>query len=218
MKKTFLIVVMLLIHSLLFSQEAKRFNIDNLKNRNAILFSFDGFNLGSINGGIGWKKWTTKNIKMYSTFKVNYVKDTKEKTSAVKGVENRLLSFGATFGLMKHLALKNRLAPYFGGMLGADYEKTGNKLIPNDKLFSYFYRANYKNETKRTSTIISLYMILGIECFVTGNISIEGQYKFGGNYGFGKEKTISNIVDTEQNVSSINLGIWSSSIILSIYL
>ena len=51
MKKTFLIVVMLLIHSLLFSQEAKRFNIDNLKNRNAILFSFDGFNLGSINGG-----------------------------------------------------------------------------------------------------------------------------------------------------------------------
>lgn len=218
MKKTFLIVVMLVFPSLLFSQEAQKFNIDNLKNRNAILFSFDGFNLGSINGGIGWKKWTTKNIKMYSTFKVNYVKDTKEKTSAVKGIENRLLSFGATFGLMKHLTLKNRLAPYLGGMIGADYEKTNNKLIPNDELFSSFYRANYSNETKRTSTIISLYMIFGVEFFITSNISIEGQYKLGGNYGFGKEKTISNLVDTDQSVSSINLGIWSSSIILSFYL
>lgn len=218
MKKTFLIVVMLVFPSLQFSQEAQKFNIDNLKNRNAILFSFDGFNLGSINGGIGWKKWTTKNIKIYSTFKVNYVKDTKEKTSAVKGVENRLLSFGATFGLMKHLTLKNRLAPYFGGMVGADYEKTNNKLIPNDELFSSFYMANYSNETKRTSTIISLYMIFGVEFFIISNISIEGQYKLGGNYGFGKEKTISNLVDTDQSVSSINLGIWSSSIILSFYL
>ena len=218
MKKIFLMVVLLIIPSLLFSQESQRFNPDNLKNKNAILFSIDGFKLGSVNGGIGWKRWTAGNVILFTTFKINYMKEIKEKTNALSGIENRQRSFGATIGLMKHLNLKNKLLPYIGGQLGGGYAQTEHKTIPNDKLFSYFYRATYKNETKRTLTTISLHLIIGVEYFVKNNISIEGQYRFGGNYSFGKDKTISSIVDGNQDVSKTELGIWSSSVIISFYL
>ncbi len=218
MKKTALMIVLLLIPSLLFSQESQRFNPDKLRNKNAILFSIDGFKLGSVNGGLGWKKWTAGNLILFTTFKINYSKEIKEKTNALSGIENHHTSFGATFGLLKHLNLKNKLLPYFGGQLGGGYEQTEHKTIPNDELFSYFYRATYSNETKRKLTTISLHLIFGVEYFVKNNISIEGQYRFGGNYGFGNDKTISNLVDGDQDVTKTELGIWSSSIILSIYL
>ena len=119
---------------------------------------------------------------------------------------------------MKYANPKNRLSPYWGGLIGASYERVEHKVIYNDDYNYYFFRSRYQNETKSTLFNLSLHLILGVEYFIKNNISIEGQYKLGGNYGFGKEKTVSNILDADQNISKINLGIWSSSIILSIYL
>jgi hypothetical protein len=218
MKKTLIMAIILFIHLQLLAQEKQINQSKNFKNKKAVLFSLDGFNLGTINGGVGFKIWTSNNAFFFSSLHTSYTKEEREKNSEGNGSENSRQSFGVSLGLMKQLKFKNKLLPYFGTIVGAGYEQTENKVIPNEDLYDYFYRLQYKNESKRTLVSVSLHLIFGVEYFIKDNISLEGQYKLGGNYGWGKEKTLSTVIEAEQDISKLNVGIWSSSIILSIYL
>lgn len=217
MKKTVFAIVFVFIHLQLLAQEQQNISNQNFKNKRAVLFSFDGFKLGEVNGGIGYKKWTSNNMIFFTSVNVNYYKDEKEKNDTGNGVENTKHTYGLSLGVLRQLNLKKRLSTYLGGIVGAGYERTENKVEPLENLRD-FYNRSYQNESRRSLVTVSLQLILGMEYFIRDNISIEGQYKFGGNYGSGKEKTVSTVLEAEQDISRTNLGIWSSTIILSIYL
>jgi hypothetical protein len=218
MKKSVAVVIIYFVQACLFSLHGQSIQVGDFKNKKAVLFSIDGLNLGTLHGGLGYKKGVSSYWVLCNTIQVNYAKNEKEKNNNGNGIEDNHFSIGTTFGLIKHSNVKNKLSLFWGGSVGGGYEKIEHKVIPNDVDNYYYYRSQYINETKTTIVNLSLHFILGVEYFIKNNISIEGQYKVGGNYGFGKEKTKSNIVDADQNISVLKLGIWSSSIILSIYL
>ena len=219
MKKACLIPsIIAVLTASLFSQNIQEEKTNELKRKNALLFSFDGLKLSSFNGGFGWKKWTSNSRAVVGKFKILLSKDKEERTEALSGSESSQISFELTFGVEKHLSTVNRLSPYLGGQIGIGYEESDNKIIPSEALSYYRFNEGYRNESERRLISFSLQIILGIEYYLKKNISLSGQYSFGGYYGFGKEKTVSNIVDGEQDISKIHLGIRSSSLILSIYL
>ena len=82
----------------------------------------------------------------------------------------------------------------------------------------YYDLSYYENESKSTLVSLSLDFSFGIEYFLTDNISISGQYNLGGHYKFGEEKVVSTIVEDTRDISNIDIGISSSSFIISIYL
>lgn len=202
----------------LFSQDIEGEKTNELNRKNALLFNFDGLKLGSFNGGFGWKKWTSNSRAVVGKFKIVLSRDKEERTQALSGSESSQIGLELTFGVEKHLNNVNRLSPYLGGQVGIGYEELENKIIPNEALSYYRFDEGYKNESERKLISISLQIILGIEYYLKKNISLSGQYSIGGYYGFGTEKTVSNIVDGKQDISKIHFGIWSSSLILLIYL
>lgn len=212
-KLVFTIIVFLFFPALLLSQNAEEVKIENLVNRKALLFNFNGFNLSSINGGIGWKKWNPKNFVIHNMIKVMFSRDKKDETSELRGHEKKQINFELTFGIQKQFNIINRMSPYLGGQIGIGYEKTTEKITLTERFGFY---SSYDNKTKSTLINLSMFLIFGVEYFLKSNLSLSGQYQLGGYYGFGEENT--NIFNETRNISKIHFGVWSSSLILSVYL
>jgi opacity protein-like surface antigen len=211
MKKLIVLCIIILPISLL-AQTAEN---DSLKRKNAVLFSFNGLNLNAFDNGIGWKRWLSDNIAINSKLEILISKEKKQSSDVLNGSENSKYNLELTFGLERHFHRANSLSPYIGGQLGIGYERIENKILPMTFSFMGPYYL-YDIETKSGS--VSLQMVLGVEYYLKENISLSGQYGIGGHYGFGTEKTQSNTANGEQDISELQFGIRSSSLILSIYL
>ena len=211
MAKLFAFILIIAVSpAILFSQDDKETSVISLKGKKAILFSFNGFNLNSYNGGVGWKKWTSDNTAIIWKFVAAHQKDKKEESRSLPGIESGESSYEITFGFEKHLKnLSRKLSPYLGGQLGIGYAKTENKLIGS--------RYN-ENEIKEKTLSYSLQALFGVEYFLSQKISLSGQYNLGGYYTYGNEQVNSSVVDDSQKVSKFHFGVWASSITLSIYL
>ncbi len=217
MKKTALILLLVLPASL-FSQNTQAQQIIGHRHKKAILFNANGLNLKKFNGGFGWKKWKSNSLAINMKIQILYDHDQKDRTNNLSGSEMSQTNFELTFGFEKHFHQTSQFSPYWGGSLGVGYERTVSKTIPNRALDYYRFIHVYQNEIERKRIAFSLHFVLGVEYFLRKNISLSGQYSFGGQYSLGKEKTVSNLIDGEQDISIIHIGIWSSSIILAIYL
>lgn len=218
MKRSIGIIFVLFLYSLSFSQEAVTIKTGDSKLKQGILFGINGLNLRSFNGGFGYRKWLSDKFTMDTGFNINFSRDKRSETDELSGSEDSHNYFEIELGFLKHLKIDHRLSPYFGGQFGVGYEKTSHRIIPGRIAARYgFPSPPYKNEIVRRLTKLSLYISFGLEYFLNNHVSIAGQYNLGSYYGFGKEKTISNIYDEEQDLSEMTFGVNSSSLILSIY-
>jgi hypothetical protein len=216
MKKTTLIIILFFI-TYSYSQDSDVDTSKALKGKNALLFSIENLSLGSFNGGIGWKHWSSNSLAIISNITVIYSKDKKESTNVLMGYESSQKQFAISLRAEKHIRFINKLSPYIAGRFGFGYESIESKVIPSNTLF-YYDLSYYENESKSTSVSLSLDFSFGIEYFLTDNIAISGQYNIGGHYKFGEEKVVSTIVEDTRDISNIDIGISSSSFIISIYL
>jgi len=217
MKKLFTVFVILLSNASLFSQNASELKLENYKDKFALLFCADRLNRESYKGGIGWKKWRKDKSAFVCKLNVSLLKEEKDKTSELSGSKKENQKYEFSFGIMKHKDFVKRFSPFIGGQVGASYEKMMSKISSNFGSDGFSFYPSLKNEIKQQSISLSLQMVFGIEYFITDTISFSGQYNFGGYYRFGTEKTVSNILDAEQDISEVYFGIWSSSLILSVY-
>ena len=211
-------VLIILMGSLLFAQVSDTLETNNYKGKKAILFDFNNFSLDTFRGGIGLKYWTSNRTAYAGKIKLSVIKDEKEKSEQLMGEESNEILIGVDFGIEKHIAFMDRISPYYGGTIGAGFEKVNNKVTLGETIDSFRYPSYYNNETETSLISFTLLFNFGIEFFVHKSISLAGQYSFGGFYKFGEEKIVSNIVEDSRQITQLNTGISSSSLILSIYL
>ncbi len=210
-------VLIVLMGSLVFAQVPDTLETNNYKGKKAILFNINNFSLDMFRGGIGFKYWTS-NLTVYTgKIKLSVIKDEKEKSEQLMGEESGEVLIGVDFDIENHIAFKNRISPYFGVTIGAGFEKIYNKVTLGESTYFFMYPSYFNNETETSLISFTLRFNLGIEFFIHENISLAGQYSLGGFYKFGEEKIVSNIVEDRRQITELNTGISSSSLILSIY-
>jgi len=217
MNRLFFALLIFLCGSLLFSQEMPEIKNTDLINKNALIFNLNGFNLNAINGGIGWKKWTRENKAICAGLQIIASKEAKDEGQEVNGAEITKIDVQLTGGAEKRFPIRHRLSPYIGGLFGLGYEKLINKIKPSERLSWSYFDSDYRSETKTTLYYVAAYFVVGVEYFFRNNLSLSGQYQLGGNFRWGEEKNVSTVVEEMRDISRLNLGIWSSSLILSVY-
>jgi hypothetical protein len=217
MKRLFFALLISLCASLLFSQEMSEIKNNDLINKNALIFTFNGFHLNSANGGIGWKKWTRENRAINATLEVIASMEQKDAGQELTGAEVTQIDIQLTGGVEKRFPIRHRLSPYLGALFGLGYDKLINKIKPSERLSWSMFDSEYRSETKTTLYYCSAHFVVGVEYFFRNNLSLSGQYQLGGDYRFGEEKNISTVVEEVRDISKINLGVWRSSLILSVY-
>jgi len=218
MNRIFFILLIFLCASQLLSQEILTITNKDLINKNALVFNFNGFDLNSIDGGIGWKKWTGENKVIGATLQIMASREQKDAGQELTGAEITQIDLQLAGSLEKRFPISNRLSPFIGGLWGLGYDKLIHKIKPSERLSWPFADSEYRSETRNTLFYCSTYFIVGVEYFFRNNVSLAGQYQIGGAYKFGEEKNISTVVEETRDISRINLGVWSSCLMLSIYL
>ncbi len=217
MNRLFFALLIFLCGSLLFSQEMPEIKNTDLINKNALIFNLNGFNLNAINGGIGWKKWTQENKAICAGLQIIASKEAKDEGQEVNGAEITQIDVQLTGGAEKRFPIRHRLSPYIGGLFGLGYEKLINKIKPSERLAWSYFNSDYRSETKTTLYYVAAYFVVGMEYFLRNNLSLSGQYQLGGDFRWGEEKNVSTVVEEMRDISQLNLGIWSSSLMLSVY-
>lgn len=217
MNRIFVTLLISLCASLLFSQEMTEIKNEDLINRNALIFNFNGFNLNSMNGAIGWKKWTRANKSVGAALQIMFSNEEKDAGQELTGAELTQIDLQLYGHIEKRFPIHHRLSPYLGGRFGLGYENLVNKIKPSERLTWFMFDSDYHSETKTSLIYFSAYFVVGVEYFFRNNLSLSGQYQLGGDYRFGEEKNISTVVEEIRDISRINIGVWSSSLMLSIY-
>jgi len=210
-------LLIFLCASWLFSQELPEIKNENLINKNALIFNFNGFNLNSMNGAIGWKKWTKANKSVGAALQIIASKESKDAGREVNGADITQIDLQLYGDTQRRFPIHQRLSPYLGGRFGMGYEKQINKIKPSERLSWSYFDSDYRSETKTTLYYVSAYFVVGVEFFLKNNLSLSGQYQVGGDFRWGEEKNVSNVVGEMRDISRLNLGIWSSSLMLSFY-
>jgi hypothetical protein len=202
-------LIVLVVYSSAFSQEAVPGETISRDGKKAVCFGFDGLDLGLFNGGIGGKYWISDMSALYGSVEFSFSGSKREGAGNEDDVESLRRSVGMKLAVEKHLRVK-KISPYIGVQLGFRLSKD---------TFERYGRAD--NEDKSAS--ISSALAFGVEYWLTDNVSLAGQHTFGGSYEFGtstrtelKDHQISE--EQEQDTYEIRLGFGTSSLILSVYL
>ncbi len=217
MKRLYFALLISLCTSLVFSQELLTIKNEDLINKNALMFNFNGFNLNSVNGAIGWKKWTRGNESASAALQIMASKEKKDAGQEVNGAEISQIDLQLAGSIEKRFPIEHRLSPYLGGRFGIGLEKIINKMKPSERLSWSYFDSDYRSETQTALYYVAAYFVVGVEYFFRNNLSLSGQYQVGGDFRWGEEKNISTVVEEVRDISQLNLGVWNSSLMLSIY-
>lgn len=172
-----------------------------------LLFSFNGLNLSSFDGGIGTKWWLSGSTAMVGSVLLANRGTQKDPLQDRPGRESTELRIGAALGVEKHLAHFGRFSPYFGVNLGYKYSYYLVESAPptgsDGEVFT----------NKSESNGVSLGLAFGVECFLTKHVSVGGQYELAAEYHQGQDEYNKRI----QDFSEHRLGIGSSYVSLAVY-
>ncbi|NQT61881.1 MAG: hypothetical protein HQ556_02885 [Candidatus Marinimicrobia bacterium] len=215
--KRLIFILIILMESSLFSQFLDTLETSNYTGEKAVLFEFNNLRLDTFQGGIGFKYWISKRKAYTGNIKLSVIKDEKDKSEQLMGEESSEIFIGVNFGIEKHIAFINRISPYYGLTLGSGFEKINNKVTRGESTYFLWYPSYYNNDVETSLLSFTFQFNLGVEYFIHNYISLEGQYSLGGFYKYGEEKIVSNIVEDSRHITELNVGISSSSLILSIY-
>jgi hypothetical protein len=213
MRKLFTLIFLMLIVSASMAQEGKSEMPFTLKGKKALSFSFNGFNLGEFYGGVGGKMWLSNSVALFASVDMNYATSGLDKSDQRNGSKSSNFTTGLNAGMIKTLSSNKRFLPYLGFNLGLDYSKSTTE--PDNV-------NGFNTKTESGMFNIDLGAALGVESFITDGISLSAQHVFGLGFGFGTYKQTTEQPNQpnqvyEQNQSSFNFGLGTSSLILSVY-
>ena len=213
--RTFLILIMLLSLAVFsFAQETKSTDSFSRASNKALSFSFNGLNLGEYYGGVGGKLWLSDALVLFASIDMDYNSNTQKKSAQSNGSKNSNFSTGLTVGTDFYLTDSRRFMPYIGVNAALGFSSTTSE--------TDFANFDGKNITETGLFNFSLGAGLGVESFVSSSVSIAAQHVFSFGFGTGSRKTTlkrANQLDQvdENDLSNFNIGLGTSSLILSIY-
>ena len=224
MKKTLVIfLVVLLLGTFSFGQE---FN-PPVKGEKAMLFGFSGLALLGVleyQGGFGYKMFLSNSMAMRIALMLDYNND-KFPYPEAEGIIGED-GYDKTFGMGAEMAFEihkggGRIDPYFG--IGGGFFRTTTEFA--DPVWggtgSTLVQPTLKNQLGGDAGMnFGAFFLLGMEYYITDNLSLAGEYHFGFDYTAALTEVFeSGTVITETNGgSSIGLGITSSGLLtLAIY-
>jgi hypothetical protein len=152
MRTLFIAIFVLTFASSLYSQTIA----DSTKTHTcqALTIQFDNFHFG---GGIGGTYWISKNYSMLLTLNGFY-----DKYSNGPQQDRKEILFYPSISIKRHFVAHENVAPYFGGRLR----------------MSWYIERIYGQR----DTYLQLALLVGVESWVTDNISITGEQALGANY------------------------------------
>jgi hypothetical protein len=200
MKTVSFLLCFLLFASVASSQSEPEF----LKTK-CLSFNFNGFNLGTIGGGIGGKMWTS-NATAY-TLSIGgsfYSNNTEANAQTTEGKESS--SFvQIQAGFEQHTDLGSGFSPYFAGIAFGSFltqKQTYARPLPGPG-----------DEFNQTTNSVGAMVGFGVEYWLTKRISVAGQQLFQASYRFGNQTSNSQT----RNTSGFSTNLGTSALILSIY-
>jgi len=220
MKKTLsLILIFILLGSFSYSQE---FN-PPVKGDKAMLFGFSGLGLLGVleyQGGFGYKMFLSNSMAMRTALMFNYNNDKapfpETPNSTGEDGYDRIMGFGAELAFEIHKT-GGKIDPYSG--IGGNFFRTSTERA--NPTPSGITATVFKNEIGSGSGMnFGAFFLLGMEYYITDNLSLAGEYHFGFDYTAALNQEIDNgttVVETEGG-SSMGFGIVSSGLLtLAIY-
>jgi len=206
------IILCILIFTVTGFSQTSNSESGELKIQKALLFSINGLELDTFDGGIGFKTTIQENYSLIVKIQYMYAKHETDKTERLTGNTDKDLKYGGLLGFQKRLNTLKNITPYVGSMIGGAYEEKTSTVNSAD-----YIGAIYTNKTLTSLYSVSIHIFLGVEFFLTESISLSGQYNIGGIYSFGKEDYETLYSKSTMDVSDIRGGITSGELILSIY-
>ncbi len=154
------------------AQEAQE--ADSLRaSRRALSFSFDGFDLGFFEGGVGGKYWLDPNTALRAGVSLNLDLNLLGDDEA----ENTNYGLGLRVGLERHFGPRGPVSPFVGVVVGVSGYRSTRTLIVSDG-------TNIRrSERENTSLSGAVDAVLGVEYFVTPHVSLAGEYAVGARLG-----------------------------------
>ena len=221
MKKTLVIIlVILLMGTFAFSQE---FN-PPVKGEKAMLFGFSGLGfLGVLEyqGGFGYKMYLSNSMAMRTAFMLDYnnVKIPYIEITGLTGEDwyDKTLGMGVELAFEIHKG-GGRIDPYYG--IGGGFFRTTTEFADpiSDGTQTQW---TIKNELGGDAGMnFGAFFLLGMEYYLTDNLSLAGEYHFGFDYTATLTQVFDNgttKIETDGG-SAIGFGITSSGLLtLAIY-
>ncbi len=174
----------------------------------ALQFSFNGLNLSSFAGGVGGKLWLDNRTALSVVIGGSHGYLNEDANALQSGQTNSQSTLLLQFGIEAHTFLSSEFSPYVTGAIFGRYEEQDYKT-------TYAGSSSFP-ESKVKSTNVGLLAGFGAEYWISTRVSLAGQQTFQFSYGFGSREQI-DVTDTKQNTRSVNVGLGTSSLILSIY-
>jgi len=170
----------------------------------AVSFNFNGLNLGGFNGGVGGRHWISESTVLNVSISGSISERKYEKTANVENGLEKNKSLSLDLGVENHIKASDNFSPFLSYRVGYSIA---------DRYYKYVFNSN-ENIDKTYS--LNLYFGLGIEYWILNRISLSGQHLFLARYSTGKNSTGGNTNDI-QNTKGFQVGLGTSSLILSIY-
>ncbi len=167
-KIVLMILVAVTLHNSLYSQEDSARRASD----KALLFSFQGFNLG---GGAGGKFWLNRNYVFRVTGVLSYSDQDYNRellSNLQSNPEYRRYNLSLGVGLEYHFLPDHALSPYVG-------------VVANGGWTEYDYTYRYPDSSFKTVDIgrfIGGTLLLGVEYRLTSSISLAGEQMIGFSY------------------------------------
>lgn len=218
---SFLLLFLLLTTALVNSTQAETMQQYGYRGQDGIILVVRGswdIGVGTIEGGVGYKYWISDRlaIKSFLTFGKTDTTIVYYDNGYPPEQRVREKSFSLLTGIEDHFWNRGRLSFFYGG--GILFKTSSSKIdyTPYDHL-------NEIKGVRSNKNIFGIQSTLGVEYFFTKRLSLSGQYQI--DFSFEKESRKNILVGgpevtepRKEKITTWNLGISTSALILTIYL
>jgi hypothetical protein len=188
--------------------------------KNGLRFTVKGLDhirLGTVNGGVGFKRWVNSNTALRGDVGFGVSHTTQKSTDPLyTDVKDNCSQFSLDAGVEFHFVAGQKVSPFFGGGINfgtstSKHEYSILKVAPLNGTYKTY---------KSSSSGFGAEAFLGVEFFMGKYLSLTGEYDLGLSSSTQKSQTetVGGVNQPpEAKTTYFNLGVSSASLILTIY-
>lgn len=188
--------------------------------KNGLRFTVKGLDhirLGTVNGGVGFKRWVNGNTALRGDIGFGVSHTTQKSTDPLyTDVKDNSSQFSLDAGVEFHFVAGQKVSPFFGGGINfgtstSKHEYSILKVAPPNGTYKTY---------KSSSSGFGAEAFLGVEFFMGKYFSLTGEYDLGLSSRTEKSQaeTVGGVGQPpEAKTTYLNLGVSSACLILTIY-